>query len=124
MATDEAKRRSVYNNPINHLQRDAEAKRDAEARRIEPLRARHRKETDEMQSAHRTASEKLRHEHEVERNYHSQFPSQPAGLDAKHKTAREKLTKKHEAERDKLKHRHEGELAKAKKMPPEAKIHA
>jgi hypothetical protein len=119
MELDEEKRRSekrsaMYSNPISRIQKDDQAKRDAEAKRLSPLREKHDRERAALQDRHRFESEKLRHDQTVERDHHSQFPSQPAGMDAKHKAAREKLTKKHESERSDLKSKHEAEMSRAK----------
>jgi hypothetical protein len=93
-----------------------------EASRLEALRTRQTREWDALVSSHRRESEKLRHDQTVERDHHSQFPSQPAGMAAKHKTAREKMLAKHEKEQTDLKRKHANDLAAAKKMPPEARI--
>jgi hypothetical protein len=69
MELDQTKRRALYDNPTGRLQRDAEHVRQAESKRLQPMRDRHRKEKDEMQSRHRSASEKLRYEQQVERDY-------------------------------------------------------
>jgi len=118
MGLDQTKRSAMYNDPRTRQLRDEERSRQVEASRLEGLRDRQRKEWDALVTSHRNESEKLRHDQQVERDH----ASQPAGMDAKHKAAREKLMKKHEAERDKLKHQHEAEMSKSKKMPPEARI--
>jgi hypothetical protein len=46
------------------------------------LREKHSRETALQQSQQRRESETLRHNHQKKRDWHSQFPSKPAGLDA------------------------------------------
>jgi hypothetical protein len=112
----------VYDNPNVAALRDAERSRQVEAKRLEGLRTRQTREWDALVSSRE--SEKLRHDQTVERDHHSQYASQPAGLAEKHKAAREKLDARHTHEQEKLKRRHANEIAAAKHMPPEAKIHA
>jgi hypothetical protein len=104
--------------------RDAERSRQVEAKRLEGLRERQSREWGALISGHKRESDRLLHEHQVERDHHSQYASQPAGIEARQKKERNDLDRQHAHEKDKLSRRHDAELAKAKRLPPEARVHA
>jgi hypothetical protein len=95
MELNESKRRPACDNPHAAAWRDAERARQVEASRLEGLRESRRREWTALVSEHRTASEKLRHDQQVERDHHSQFPSQPAGMTGKHAKVRRDMDAKH-----------------------------
>jgi hypothetical protein len=113
MEMTESKRSKIYNEPSTRLKREEEVANKKEADRLEPLRERHRKQKGEMQNRHRQESVNLGGRQRVEHDYHEQFSSRPAGLDANHKKARSELDRRHRTEREALKEKHEKELAAA-----------
>jgi hypothetical protein len=110
MALTQSKSRKVYDNPTAHAYRAFEDRKN----RLAPLREKHSKETALQQSRHRSDSETLRHNQQKKRDWHSQFPVQPAGLEAEQEKEWQALIAKHKVQRDDLKRRQEAEIAKAK----------
>jgi hypothetical protein len=110
----QSKSRKVYDNPTAHAYRAFEDRKKTEADRLAPLREKHSRETALQQSQQRRESETLRHNHQKKRDWHSQFPSKPAGLEAEQEKEWQGLIEKHKVQREDLKRRQEAEIAKAK----------